>query len=232
MRCRAAVGYSRLTVSRRPEHRALPAAARRQGSVSLFTPLHGRLALQIFAFTAAAAVMLVSVVAPNTPQTAVAEGEADAQAQVLADASQSLDIKGVAVPVVARDNYVAVKPPPPVIAAAASTGKAAPAAGAPDPGTAKAIAFDMVTARGWGQGEYDCLVALWQKESGWNVYAHNKSSGAYGIPQSLPGSKMASAGADWATNPATQITWGLGYIQGRYSTPCGAYSASQVKGWY
>lgn len=108
----------------------------------------------------------------------------------------------------------------------------APAAGQPDPGTAKAIALDMVVARGWSQGEFDCLSALWAKESGWNHFALNKSSGAYGIPQSLPGEKMASAGADWATNPATQITWGLGYIEARYGTPCAAWGHSQQKNWY
>lgn len=108
----------------------------------------------------------------------------------------------------------------------------APAVGTPDPGTAQAIAAAMVAERGWGSNEYDCLYALWAKESGWNVYAHNKRSGAYGIPQSLPGSKMASAGADWATNPATQITWGLGYIAARYGTPCGAWAHSQRVGWY
>ena len=108
----------------------------------------------------------------------------------------------------------------------------APAAGVPDPGTAQAIAFDMIAGYGWGQGEFDCLVALWNKESHWNVYAHNKSSGAYGIPQALPGDKMASAGADWASNPATQITWGLGYVAGRYGTPCTAWGHSQAKGWY
>jgi hypothetical protein len=108
----------------------------------------------------------------------------------------------------------------------------APAAGRPDPGTAQAIALEMVLARGWDQTEFNCLVALWNRESHWNVYAHNGSSGAYGIPQALPGSKMASAGADWATNPATQISWGLGYIAGRYGTPCGAWGHSQAKGWY
>ena len=128
----------------------------------------------------------------------------------------------------ARDAYDVVKPQPKPKPAAAT----APAAGIPDPGTAMAIAYDMVMARGWGQGEYDCLVALWNKESHWNVYAHNKSSGAYGIPQALPGEKMASAGADWATNPATQITWGLGYIAGRYGSPCVAWGYSQSRGWY
>ena len=138
----------------------------------------------------------------------------------------------------ARDAFKITKivvAPPVVVAAkpAAKAGKAgAPGAGTPDPGSAQAIAYDMVMARGWGQSEYDCLVSLWKKESSWNIYAYNAGSGAYGIPQALPGSKMASAGADWATNPATQITWGLGYISGRYSTPCGAWGTSQAKGWY
>ena len=90
----------------------------------------------------------------------------------------------------------------------------------------------MVMARGWGESEFNCLVSLWNKESGWRVNANNASSGAYGIPQALPGSKMASAGSDWQTNPATQITWGLGYIEGRYGTPCGAWASSEARGWY
>ncbi|MCP2636704.1 lytic transglycosylase domain-containing protein [Microbacterium sp. HD4P20] len=102
----------------------------------------------------------------------------------------------------------------------------------PDPGSAQAIAYDMVIGRGWGEDQFACLVALWKKESGWRVNAYNASSGAYGIPQSLPGNKMASAGADWETNPATQITWGLGYIGARYGTPCGAWDHSQRVGWY
>ena len=110
--------------------------------------------------------------------------------------------------------------------------RTAPAVGIPDPGSAQAIAYDMVLQRGWNDSEYECLVALWNRESHWNVYAHNTSSGAYGIPQALPGDKMASAGADWQTNPATQITWGLGYIAGRYGTPCAAWEHSERKGWY
>lgn len=108
----------------------------------------------------------------------------------------------------------------------------APGVGVPDAGTAQAIAYEMVLARGWDQTEFSCLVALWERESNWNAFAHNSSSGAYGIPQSLPGEKMASAGADWATNPATQITWGLGYIAARYTTPCGAWAHSESVGWY
>lgn len=97
---------------------------------------------------------------------------------------------------------------------------------------AQATARGMVAARGWGDDQFSCLVSLWNKESGWNYLAYNRSSGATGIPQALPGSKMATAGADWQTNPATQISWGLGYISGRYGTPCGAWSHSQSVGWY
>lgn len=94
------------------------------------------------------------------------------------------------------------------------------------------IAKQQVIERGWNDDQFRCLVALWQKESRWNPYAENPYSGAYGIPQSLPGNKMASAGADWQTNPATQIRWGLGYIAGRYGDPCGAWGHSQSVGWY
>lgn len=107
----------------------------------------------------------------------------------------------------------------------------APAVPAPTPGSAKAIARDLVSARGWSDAQYDCLVAIWDRESGWNVHAANPS-GAYGIPQALPGSKMASAGPDWQNNATTQIKWGLGYIAGRYGTPCGAWSFWQSNGWY
>lgn len=101
-----------------------------------------------------------------------------------------------------------------------------------DPGSAQAIAQSMMASRGWDDAQFACLVALWNRESGWNVSAENKSSGAYGIPQALPGSKMGSVAADWRTNPATQITWGLGYIDGRYGTPCSAYQHLQSSGWY
>lgn len=101
-----------------------------------------------------------------------------------------------------------------------------------DPGSARAIAKGLAAQRGWGEDQFACLDKLWEKESHWNASAQNRSSGAYGIPQALPGSKMASAGADWRTNPATQITWGLGYIENRYGTPCGAWSHSVSTGWY
>jgi hypothetical protein len=102
----------------------------------------------------------------------------------------------------------------------------------PDAGSIKAYAFEAVSKRGWGMEQYSCLVKLWNRESNWNPIAQNRSSGAYGIPQALPGIKMASAGDDWMTNPETQINWGLGYISGRYKTPCGALAHSDIKNWY
>ncbi|WP_232499547.1 hypothetical protein [Agromyces humatus] len=112
-----------------------------------------------------------------------------------------------------------------------SSGTSRPS-GPSNPSGAQAIARDMLAARGWGADQFGCLVSLWDRESGWNVYAQNPSSGAYGIPQSLPGDKMASAGSDWQTNPATQIAWGLGYIADRYGSPCGAWDHSESVGWY
>ncbi|HET7303210.1 MAG TPA: hypothetical protein VFJ12_01525 [Segeticoccus sp.] len=104
---------------------------------------------------------------------------------------------------------------------------------APAPtGDPRSIAQSMLASFGWDASQFGCLNALWNKESGWDVGATNPSSGAYGIPQALPGSKMATAGGDWQTNPATQIRWGLGYIQASYGSPCGAWGHSQATGWY
>ena len=101
-----------------------------------------------------------------------------------------------------------------------------------NPAGAQDYAAGQVANRGWGGGEFNCLVLLWNRESGWRLNAYNASSGAYGIPQSLPGSKMQSAGDDWQTNAATQINWGLGYIADRYGSPCGAWAHSEATNWY
>jgi uncharacterized protein YabE (DUF348 family) len=100
------------------------------------------------------------------------------------------------------------------------------------PGSAQAIALSLLGDYGWGAGQFDCLDQMWSRESGWRVDASNAGSGAYGIPQALPGSKMASAGPNWQTNARTQIKWGLGYIKSRYSSPCQAWSLWQAQGWY
>jgi hypothetical protein len=97
-------------------------------------------------------------------------------------------------------------------------------------GSPREIARAQLAARGWSD-QFGCLDRLWTRESGWRVTASNPS-GAYGIPQALPGSKMASAGSDWRTNPATQIRWGLGYIAASYGSPCNAWAHSQSHNWY
>ncbi len=118
------------------------------------------------------------------------------------------------------------------LAAAAATA-APPPAPAPVPsGSPQQIASGMLASYGWDASQFSCLDALWTRESGWDVNATNPSSGAYGIPQALPGSKMATAGADWQTSAATQITWGLGYIRDTYGSPCGAWSREQSDGYY
>ena len=101
-----------------------------------------------------------------------------------------------------------------------------------NPTESQTIGREMMLAAGYGESEWPCLYNLWMRESGWRTTAGNTSSGAYGIPQSLPASKMAAFGSDYLTNPRTQIAWGLSYIKGRYSTPCGAWSSFQAKGWY
>jgi uncharacterized protein YabE (DUF348 family) len=112
------------------------------------------------------------------------------------------------------------------------TKRVAPSYSAPvGSGSAQQIAASMVSARGWGSDQFGCLVSLWNKESGWRTNAANPS-GAYGIPQALPGSKMASAGGDWQTSASTQISWGLGYIASVYGTPCSAWAHSQATNWY
>ncbi|MCD0445518.1 hypothetical protein LO763_18045 [Glycomyces sp. A-F 0318] len=95
----------------------------------------------------------------------------------------------------------------------------------------KATGCALAQEHGFDLEQVGCLVALWNRESGWNELAAN-GIGAYGIPQALPGSKMESEGSDWETNPVTQIEWGLGYIEGRYGTPCEAWNHSEDVGWY
>jgi len=105
-------------------------------------------------------------------------------------------------------------------------------AATPETGTVKEFAYTLVSSNSWGRDQYSCLVALWTRESNWRWNAFNSSSGAYGIPQALPGAKMAEMGADWQTNPETQIRWGVNYIKHRYGAPCGAMAHSNKFNWY
>lgn len=100
------------------------------------------------------------------------------------------------------------------------------------PASPQQIAMSMLASYGWDSSQFSCLDAVWIRESAWNPYAENSSSGAYGIPQALPASKMAAFGSDWSTNPATQIEWGLWYIQQSYGSPCGAWAFWQSHNWY
>ena len=90
----------------------------------------------------------------------------------------------------------------------------------------------MLGSFGWSASQFSCLEPLWAGESGWSVTASNPSTGAYGIPQAMPASKMASAGPTWQTSAATQIRWGLGYIKSTYGSPCAAWSHEEASGWY
>lgn len=198
-----------------------PAAA--EGATIAFRPAGARSPKSVIAAAAVSLLVTGMAIVPFAPVQGVDSnvGHLSAGTQSVAVASEVVASGG------ARDTFGAASAP--VVTSSAIT---APAAGVPDPGTAQAIAYDMMAGYGWDDTQYSCLVALWERESHWNVYAYNASSGAYGIPQALPGEKMASVAADWATNPATQITWGLGYISGRYGTPCAAWESSETRGWY
>lgn len=174
--------------------------------------------LPSFAFFASVCFVLATIIDPSN---AIAMASPVVTAPGRTDAPQTLTAGGEQPLTVTRDQFSVTK----VYATA-------PAAGIPDPGTAQAIAYELVLAHGWDETQYSCLVSLWNRESHWNVYASNTTSGAYGIPQALPGDKMATVAADWRTNPRTQIVWGLGYIAGRYANPCGAWTSSQNRGWY
>jgi hypothetical protein len=143
---------------------------------------------------------------------------------------------GVLVLAAAGSHHAASSHQPP-----ASTPPTAAPAG---PSGNAALGERMAAARGWTGGQWNCLDALWRRESGWDVLAtypahdtppsvpSSAITTAYGIPQSLPAQKMAAAGPDWRTNPATQIRWGLGDIAAVYGTPCAAWAHELNHGWY
>jgi hypothetical protein len=173
-----------------------------------------------------------AVVAGIPGSHAAALLEQERQQMILMDAaSQTLNLVGTA-KVAARPSPVATPVATPSPGETKSPTPIVVNMPAPDPGTAQSTAYKMLSSFGWSaSSQYGCLDDIWSRESGWRYNAEN-ASGAYGIPQALPGSKMATAGPDWQTNPATQIKWGLGYIQGRYGSPCAAWSFWQGNGWY
>lgn len=124
------------------------------------------------------------------------------------------------------------KPPPPPSQPPAEPLSPPEAAGDNSPASNQQLGMSMAAEHGYDPANVQCLVELWDYESGWEETAQNDGSGAYGIPQALPGGKMASAGADWQTNPATQISWGLSYVDGRYGSACNALNHFHSRGWY
>lgn len=161
--------------------------------------------------------------APDEPDTEAAERRVEQIADAIADRAW--------VPVTRSDNRAAADPLKQVTLSVESGRTMARTEDLSDEAP-RDIARALLATYGWGEDQFSCLDALWMRESRWNPFADNPNSSAYGIPQALPGSKMASAGADWRTNPVTQIKWGLGYIEGRYGTPCGAWAHSQRRGYY
>jgi G5 domain len=139
-------------------------------------------------------------------------------------------VNGVEVDRIPRISVLVASPTDEIIAVGALT---IPPATDVQKGSNRALGQQMAAdLHGWTGDEWSCLDTLWAHESGWSQTSGNLSSGAYGIPQALPGSKMAAYGADWQTNPATQITWGFAYISGRYGTPCGAWGHFTSHNWY
>ncbi len=168
------------------------------------------------------AVDLVDVDGAATARTTQLSAQADQISKAAADLQAANQAQAAAAAKAAATAKTATAAKTPVLSVPAVT-----------PGSARDIAHQMMLSMyGWGDDQFACFDKIITQESGWNVSATNRSSGAYGIPQALPGSKMATAGADWQTNPATQIKWALGYVQGRYATPCGAWSFKSAHGWY
>ncbi len=181
--------------------------------------------LSLLALLAVAGLAVTAAIAP--------QGSADALASnALADPAATQELDGIVAAQLAddpRDSFGSEAAPDPVTVAAATAPIALPPT---DPKTAQGIGYPLAQQRGWDGRQWSCLVALWNRESHWNVYAGNPTSGAYGIPQAVPGDRMAVAGADWKSDAATQIEWGLAYIASRYGNPCAAWAHSQSSGWY
>ncbi|SEF17533.1 lytic transglycosylase domain-containing protein [Jiangella alba] len=147
---------------------------------------------------------------------AEAEAAAAAQAQAEAEAQAQAEAEAAAAAEAARQ-------------AAAEEAARSLERAVEDPQSA---ARTLMADYGWGDDQFQCLDNLWTRESNWRHTAENPSSGAYGIPQSLPADKMSRFGDDYRTNPVTQIEWGLWYIEGRYGEPCSAWAHSESVGWY
>lgn len=193
---------------------------------------------------------LAAVAAAKAAEQAAAE-QAAREAAARAAAAAAAAAAATPSPTTAKPSTTTAKPSPsttkPTTSSASSTSptsSSSPSTSVPPKTTdpqilwaqknPKTVAQQLMPKFGFASSEWTCLESLWQKESSWYWAADNPYSSAYGIPQALPGTKMATAGADWLINPTTQITWGLGYIKGRYGTPCSAWAMWQSRSphWY
>jgi hypothetical protein len=213
-----------------PKHRAAPprhilAKAPRKA-------LHTTVLLSSIAVAATGATIVGGIV--NAGPTAVTNAAADAGSAAdlgTKTSARAADL-GERGPAVSRSDTREDSDPAKAAALDADTGGAMTQTEDLSQGDPREIAKALLGEFGFGADQFGCLDSLYSRESGWRVTANNPYSSAYGIPQALPGSKMSSAGTDWETNPVTQIRWGLGYIQDRYGSPCGAWAHSQGHGWY
>jgi hypothetical protein len=207
----------------------------------------GTVAVAIAAGAAAGTLPAGTATTPASAATAyltVASGHQGgtraAQADTVSGAQLVIDSERVRFGLQHSEDVAAAKATTEQAAARAAAAKAAAKAArrvvtqqATEPsGSPRQIAEQTLRRFGWSSSQFSCLEPLWERESGWDVTAENPSSGAYGIPQALSGSLMASAGPDWQTDAATQIRWGFTYIQGRYGSPCGAWAHEESDGWY
>lgn len=169
-------------------------------------------------FSLALGLLTVSAVSPSLEQLSVADNsEFDLPSQALSVENSGANFD--------RGAYQTVTGPE-------ATALLIDPAPVPQTDSIKGYALSKVEGEGWNYPQYSCLVKLWERESNWRTTALNSSSGAYGIPQSLPAEKMASSGSDWRTNPQTQIDWGINYIDQRYGSPCAALAHSDIHNWY
>ncbi|MFC8411054.1 hypothetical protein [Arthrobacter sp. NPDC057259] len=237
-------GVKRTSSADVARHRADPA----QGSATRGRASFGSKGkLTAVALTAAAVLLGAGAAGQATGTTAPAATATQAPALQLSDLERLGSYTPATAPASVEAQASKVTPETPAPATPApSTPAPAPAAPAPaaasapapqpvavdDPAGAQAYAASQLPAHGWAPSEMQCLMKLWTRESDWKTTATNPSSGAYGVVQSLPAEKMASAGADYMTNYRTQINWGLQYVQERYGSPCGALNFHYANNWY
>jgi hypothetical protein len=227
-------------------HFSLPSSLSAKRSKVIATAAAGTLAVAIAAGAAAATLPSGTAAGSAGADLTMVVGQQNATRAASADAMSGaqlvINAQRVRFGLQHREDVATAKAAEAAAAKQAAASRAASAAqpthtavtqqAAEPSGSPQQVAEQLLGQFGWSGSQFSCLQPLWERESGWDVTAENPSSGAYGIPQALSGSSMASSGPDWQTDAATQIRWGLTYIQGRYGSPCGAWAHEEAEGWY